>query len=103
MTFDLDEGLYVFETTLGYIVGDTEQMTVPFILTADDAEEAEELVLEYLESLQLADRFWLVEIVGPFDSEEYHTQASEGEREQWDRLDDHSEEDFLEILHSEDL
>ena len=103
MNFDLDEGLYVFETTLGYAVGDSEQMTVPFIIMADDAEEAEELVLEYLETMQLAGRFWVAEIAGPYEPEEYYTLVNEGEKERWDRLEDYSEEDLLEILHSEDM
>ena len=103
MNFDLDEGLYVFEITLGYRVGDSEQMTVPFFLKADDADEAEELVLEYLEVLQLAGKFWIAEILGPYDPEEYQALVDEGERERWDRLEDYSEEDFLEILHSDEL
>ena len=49
MVFDLEEGLYIFEITLGYRVGESEYMTVPFILRADDANEAEEMVQEYLE------------------------------------------------------
>lgn len=103
MDFDLYEGLYIFEITLGYQVGDEEHMTVPFILRADDSDDAEELVHEYLEINQLAGKFWIAEITEPFDPEEYQTHVDEGERERWDRLEDYSEEDFLEILHSEDL
>ncbi len=103
MDFDLDEGLYIFETTLGYQVGENDQMTVPFILKADDADEAEELVQEYLEVNQLADRFWVAEVSGPFDPDDYQNSVDEGERERWDRLEDYSEEDLLEILHSEEL
>ena len=40
MVFDLEEGLYIFEITLGYQVDESEYMTVPFILRADDANEA---------------------------------------------------------------
>ena len=49
MDFDLDEGLFIFEITLGYLVGDTEHMTVPFVLKADDVDEADELVQDFLE------------------------------------------------------
>ena len=103
MEFDLDEGLYIFEVTLGYKVGESDHVTVPFVLKADDATEAEELAEEYLEVIQLADTFWIVEISGPFDPDEYQTSVDEGERELWDSLEDYSEEDFLEILHSEDI
>ena len=67
MVFDLEEGLYIFEITLGYQVGDSEYMTVPFILRADDTNEAEEMVQDYLELNQLANSFWVVEISDTFD------------------------------------
>ncbi len=103
MDFDLDDGLFMFEVTLGYQVGEIEHMTVPFVLKADDTDDAEEIVQEFLEINLLADSFWLVEISGPFEPEEYQKQVDEAERERWDRLEDYSEEDFLEILQSEDL
>jgi hypothetical protein len=103
MDFDLDEGLYAFEVTLGYRVGHTEQMTTPLVLQADDVEEAEETVMEYLELLHLGSKFWIVEISGPYDPREYQKLIDEGEHERWDRLEDYSEEDFQEILQSEDL
>jgi hypothetical protein len=84
-------------------VDEIEHMTVPFVLKADDADDAEEIVQDFLEMNQLANSFWLVESTGPFEPEEYQKQVEEAERERWDRLEDHSEEDFLEILHSEDL
>ena len=103
MDFDLDDGLFMFEVTLGYQVGEIEHMTVPFVMKADDTDDAEEIVQEFLEINQLADSFWLVEISGPFEPEEYQKQVDEAERERWDRLEDQSEEEFLEILRSEDL
>jgi len=103
MDLDLDDGLFIFEVTLGYKVDEIEHMTVPFVLKADDADDAEEIVQDFLEMNQLANSFWLVESTGPFEPEEYQKQVKEAERERWDRLEDHSEEDFLEILHSEDL
>lgn len=103
MDLDLDEGLFIFEVTLGYHVGEIEHMTVPFVLKADDADDAEEIIQDFLEINQLATLFWPVEISGPFEPEEYQNQVDEAERERWDLLEDHSEEDFLEILHSEDV
>ncbi|MFP3869677.1 MAG: hypothetical protein ACLFVT_02195 [Syntrophobacteria bacterium] len=103
MDFDLDEGLYIFEVTLAYQVGDAEHLTAPFVLQADDSEEAEEIVLEYLEELRLAGKFWLAELNGPYDPQEYQVLVDEGERDRWDRLKDCGEEDFLEILQSDDL
>ena len=103
MEFDLDEGLFIFEVTLGYQVGESDHMTVPFILRADDTNEAEEVVEEYLEIIQLAGRFWVAEISGPFNPDEYQHSVDEGERERWDSLKDHSEEDLLEILHSDEV
>jgi hypothetical protein len=103
MDFDLEDGLYVFEIILGYMVGENENMTVPFLIKADDADEAEELVQEYLEVNQLADDFWVAEVSGPFEPEEYQKLVDEGERERWDSLEDYSEEDLLEILRSEEL
>ena len=98
MDFDLEDGLYIFEITLGYTVGESEHMTVPLIIKADDVDDAEEVVQEYLEVNNLAGDFWIADITGPFDPEEYQ----KGERERWDRMEDYSEEDFLEILHAED-
>ena len=103
MDLDLDEGLYILEITLGYEVGDSDHLTVPFTVKADDQEEAEEFVVEYLEIMQLSSTFWVAEIIGPYDPEEYDTLVEQGERDRWDRLEDYSEEDFLEILHSEDM
>jgi hypothetical protein len=103
MDFDLDDGLYIFEITLGYLVGESEYMSVPFLIRADDIDEAEEIVQEYLEVNQLANDFWIAEIAGPFDPEEYQRLVDEGERERWDNLEDYSEEDLLEILHSEEV
>jgi hypothetical protein len=103
MDFDLEDGLYVFEIILGYMVGENENMNVPFLIKADDADEAEELVQEYLEVNQLADDFWVAEVSGPFEPEEYQKLVDEGERERWDSLEDYSEEDLLEILRSEEL
>jgi len=102
MDFDLDDGLYIFEITLSYMVGESEHMTVPLIMKADDNDDAEEVVQEYLEINNLAGDFWIADITGPFDPEEYQKEVDEGERERWDRMEDYSEEDFLEILHAED-
>ena len=68
-----------------------------------DRDEAEEMVQDYLELNQLANSFWIVEISDTFDPEEYQTLVDEGERERWDRLEDYSAEDFLEILHSDNM
>jgi hypothetical protein len=103
MGFDLDEGLYVFEITLGYRVGDTEHVTIPFVVQADDAEEAEEVVMEYLEEMHLGSKFWIAELSEPHERHDYERLVEEGERERWDRLEDYSEEDFQEILDSEEM
>jgi hypothetical protein len=102
MGFDLDEGLYIFEITLGYRVGDSEHVTIPLVVQADDAEEAEELVMEYLEEMHLGSKFWIAELSEPYDRDTYQRLVEEGERERWDRLQDYSEEDFQEILDSEE-
>jgi hypothetical protein len=102
MDFDLEDGLYIFEITLGYTVAESENMTVPLLIKADDVNDAEEVVQEYLEINNLAGDFWIADITGPFDPEKYQKEVDEGERERWDRMDDYSEEDFLEIIHSED-
>ena len=102
MDFDLEDGLYIFEITLGYMVGEGEHMTVPLLIKADDNDDAEEVVQEYLEVNNLAGDFWIAEITGPFDPDEYQKEVDEGERESWDRMEDYSEEDFLEILRAED-
>jgi len=102
MDFDLEDGLYIFEITLSYMVGESEHMTVPLIIKADDNDDAEEVVQEYLEVNNLAGDFWIAEITGPFDPDEYQKEVDEGERESWDRMEDYSEEDFLEILRAED-
>jgi len=102
MDFDLEDGLYIFEITLGYMVAEEEHMTVPLLIKADDNDDAEEVVQEYLEVNNLAGDFWIADITGPFDPEEYQKEVEEGERERWDRMEDYSEEDFLEFLHAED-
>jgi hypothetical protein len=103
MAFDLDESLYVFEITLGYKRGHSEHVTIPLVVQADDGEEAEDIVMEYLEEMHLGNRFWIAEISEPYDRDDYERAVEEGERERWDRLQDYSEEDFHEILHSDGL
>jgi hypothetical protein len=78
MDFDLDEGLYIFEITLGYMVADSEHMTVPLTMKADDGDDAEEIVQEYLEINNLAGDFWIADITGPFDPEKYQAEVDEG-------------------------
>jgi hypothetical protein len=103
MGYDLDEALYVFEITLGYKMGDSEHVTIPVVVQADDREEAEDLVMEYLEEMHLGNRFWIAEISEPYDRDEYERMLEDGERDRWDRLEDYSEEDLQEILESDDL
>jgi hypothetical protein len=103
MALDLDEGLYVFEITLGYKVGDSEHVTVPLVVQADDGEEAEDIVMEYLEEMRLGNRFWIAEVSEPYDRDEYERMVEAGERERWDHLKDYSEEDLQEIFESDDL
>ena len=70
---------------------------------AVQAESTEAANRNLTQNFILAGEFWIAEITGPFDPDEYQTSVDEGERERWDSLEDYSEEDFLEILHSEDI
>ncbi len=98
MTFDLEEKLYVFEVTLGFRSNGEEVISMPFLVLADDPEEAEELALVHLNSLDAGDRFWVAELSEPVDAGEFDKAVAEGERDPWRHLEEMENCDLVELL-----
>jgi len=98
MFLDPQEGLYVFEVTLGFSTEGEKQYTAPYLVQADDIEEAEEKVLGYLDGLDLEQAVWIEELSEPFDTEEYSQNIEDGEAEPFSFLEELTEEEFRELL-----
>ncbi|MDY0041884.1 MAG: hypothetical protein RBS57_16345 [Desulforhabdus sp.] len=98
MILDPQEGLYVFEVTLGFNAEGEKRYTTPYLIQADDIEEAEEKVLEYLDDLDMDQAFWIEEMSEPSDIEEYARHIEEAEAESFPILDELTEEEFRDML-----
>lgn len=98
MTFDLEEKLYVFEVTLGFRSNGEEVISMPFLVLADDPEEAEELALVHLNTLSAGDRFWVAELSEPVDAGEFDNAVAEGEQDSWRNLEELEDLDLAELL-----
>ncbi|MCE5243081.1 MAG: hypothetical protein LLF99_07780 [Desulfobacteraceae bacterium] len=100
MLFDREAGSLVFEFTLRFRAYGEIQYSTPLLIQADEPEEAEEKVLEHLESLDLGIDFQIVEISDPYPAEDYQRQTEEEERQVPPLLEEFDEEemrDFLDI------
>lgn len=98
MDFDSDDGLYVFEVTIGLRIGGRRTCSAPCLIQADDADEAEEKALEYLDDLGIEERFWVEEMSRPFSIETYGQQLEEEEREPYPNLFDFDETEIQQLL-----
>ena len=98
MLFDPEEGLYVFEVILGYKVNGKTEYTTPCLVQADDADEAEEKALEYLDNLEIEQDFWIEEISDPYDIDEYRQHLEENDQESFPILDELTEDEFQDLL-----
>lgn len=98
MFLDPQEGLYVFEVVLGFESEGEKQYLTPYLVQADDAEEAEEKVLEYLDDLDLDQEFWIEEMNEPADIEEYAQRIEEGDAEPFPMLNELTEEEFKDLF-----
>jgi len=98
MILDPQEGLYVFEVTLGFKAEGEKRYTTPYLVQADDLDEAEEKVFEYLDDLDMDHEFWIEEMSEPSDIEEYAHHIEEGEAEASPMLDELTEEEFRDLL-----
>ena len=98
MIFDAESGLYVFEVVLGFEV-DGEVFTSPLcLIQADDADEAEEKVLEYLDNLVLDMDFWVEEMSEPRGLEHYQQELDDGDKKPFPVLDKLTEEELSEFI-----
>lgn len=98
MYFDSDDGLYVFEVSIGIRIGGRRACSPPILIQADDPDEAEEKVLEYLDDLGIEDRFWVEEMSAPFSLESYQNKLEEEEREPCPSLFDFDETEIQQLL-----
>lgn len=98
MLFDPENGLYVFEVALGFRANGQKQSSASCLIQADDSEEAEEKVMEYLVNQDAAGRFWIEEISNPYTLEEYQQQLDETESEPFPILDEMTEDEFVDFL-----
>ena len=98
MILDPQEGLYVFEVTLGFNAEGEKQYMTPYLVQADDLEEAEEKILEYLDDLDMDQEFWIEEMSEPSDIEEYAQRIEDGDAEPFLMLNELTEEEFRDLL-----
>lgn len=99
MSFDLNDKLYIFEVSLGYRAEGEERISMPFLVRADDPEEAEEIAaVECLGNLDLGRKFWVADISEPFPAKEYEKELESGEGENWRFLEELDEDDLMELL-----
>jgi hypothetical protein len=98
MMFDAEAGLYVFEVILGLEVAG-EVLTSPLcLIQADDADEAEDKVLEYIDGLDLDVDYWVEEMSGPYRIEQYQQELDDGEKKPFPVLDELTEEELREFV-----
>jgi cobalamin biosynthesis Mg chelatase CobN len=98
MLLDPQEGLYVFEVTLGFNAEGAKHYTTPYLIQADDLEEAEEKILELLDDLDLDQDLWIEEMSEPFEIEDYTQHIEEGDSEPFPMLSELTEEEFKDML-----
>jgi len=98
MLFDPHEGLYIFEVTLGFKVDGARQYSTPYLVQADDPEEAEEKVFEYIDDLDIEHEFWIEELSAPYGIEEYTEHMEESEAKSYPLLGELSEEEFKDFF-----
>jgi hypothetical protein len=102
MLLDPINGLYVFEVVLGYQVDDdSESSTIPYLIQANDVDEAEERVQRFLDEYGLAEDFWIEELSDPYPLAEYQHSLDENGDQAHILLEELTEEDFLSLLEQE--
>jgi hypothetical protein len=98
MEFNREDGLYVFEVVLGYRVNGEEEFTMPYLIQANDPDEAEDKVMDCLENRGVSEEFWIEELSDPYSVEEYQHMREEDGDQAFIKLDDLTTEDFRDIL-----
>ena len=98
MMLDPESGRYVFEVVLGYEAGLEAEFTIPYLVQADGASEAEQKVVGYLEEHGMAEAFWIEEMSDAYDVVEYQEGLEDNGDEAHILLEELTKEDFLEIL-----
>jgi hypothetical protein len=98
MMFDPESGRYVFEVVLGYEVGSDVEFTIPYLVQADGASEAEQKVAGYLEEHGMAEVFWIEEMSEAYGVMEYQEGLEDNGDEAHILLEELTEEDYREIL-----
>lgn len=98
MFLDPQDGLYVFEVSLGFSADGEKQYTTPYLVQADDIEEAEEKVLGYIDGLDLEQDVWIEELSEPYEAEKYSQIIEDGEIEPFSLLEEVTEEEFRDLV-----
>jgi hypothetical protein len=102
MYLDAAAGLYVFEVILGFRTNGKTHYSPLCLVQADDPDEAEDKIMEYLCSMDLDQDFWIDQISDPHTIQDYQQELKEDLRESLPLLDELNEEewkDFLEFLY----
>ena len=98
MFLDPDKGLYVFEVVLGYKVNEEPDFTIPYLIQADQPDEAEDKVWEFLDENGVAEEFWIEELSDPYLIEEYQQVLEENGDQAYILLEVLTKDDFHELL-----
>ena len=98
MLLDPKNGLYVFEVVLGYEVPGRTEFTSPYLIQANDADEAEEKIFEYMDEHGVSEDFWIEELSDPYTIEEYQQMIQEDGDRAYILLEDLTEQDLRELV-----
>jgi hypothetical protein len=103
MYLDPAADLYVFEVILGFRANGKTHTSPPCVVQADDPEEAEDEIMEYLCNMDLDQDFLSDQMSDPFSIQDYPQKLKEDLRESLPLLDELNDEewrDFLGFLYS---
>jgi hypothetical protein len=98
MYLDPAVGLYVFKVILGFRTNGKTRYSPPCLVQADDPEEAEDKMVEYLCSLDLDQDFWMDQMSKPHTIQDYQRELKEELKESLPLLDDLNEEEWRDFL-----
>ena len=98
MYLDPAAGLYVFEVILAFRANRKTHYSPPCLVQADDPEEAEDKIMEYLCNMDLDQDFWIEQMSEPFNIQDYQQELKEDLRESLPLLDELNSEEWEDFL-----
>lgn len=98
MYLDPAAGLHVFQVILGFRTNGKTLCSRTCLVQADDPEEAEDKIVEYLCGMDLDQDFWIDQMSNPHSIQDYQQELKEDMREALPLLDELNEEEWRDFL-----